>query len=444
VSCVTLAGLLSGAGAAATARADTPPYEAEPINYSAATPRDPVATLKQAIEQGKTQLSPTPGHGYLDALLRELHIAPSSQVLVFSRTSFQRDDISPAKPRALYFNDDVYVGYVPAGDMIEIASTDPTLGTVFYAIGQRAPGEVSSATPGKLTRKTDLCLQCHGASMTRDIPGLLVRSVFADARGNPIGSAGSFLSTHESPLKERWGGWYVTGSTGGQAHMGNQRWTEAEGQEPKPLPTTVPAIVKDASAFIDTKPYPTPHSDVVALMVLEHQVEAHNRATRAAHGVLRALRDEKIINDAMGEPTKPGVHSDSTLGRIKSNCEPLVEYLLFAGETKLTAPVAGSSDFAKEFSARGPRDAKGRSLRDFDLQARLFKYPCSYLIYSKSITGLPADAKAYVYRRFHEILTGKDTSDAFAHLSAADRAAIAEILRDTHAELRAAWAAAKD
>jgi hypothetical protein len=415
----------------AIAFAGVPDYEQPPIGYSSAVTNDSVAPIGAAVNRGEPVLQHESKRGYLKSLLRELKISPSSQTLVFSKTSFQRDHISPRHPRAIYFNDDTYVGYVPGGDVIEIASTDAKLGTTFYTIDQ---------TPSpKVVRQTENCLQCHGESMTRGVPGLLMRSVFSDANGLPILSAGTYTTSHESPWSERWGGWYVTGNTGGQKHMGNTISREQESAEPQPIEPaandrdTLPPDVNAAA-------YLTPHSDVVALMVLEHQVEAHNRITRAAHGTLRALRDEKIMSDALGEATKPGVHSDSTLGRIKSSCEPLVEYLLFAGEPALAAPVTGSSTFASEFSQRGPRDAHGRSLRDFDLKSRLFRYPCSYLIYSSSIDGLPDEAKDYLHRRLWEVLSGKDADNkAFAHLSSADRAAIAEILRETKPQVRATW-----
>jgi hypothetical protein len=403
------------------ARAQTPTYEMAPINYSQATPHDPVSELTGSIEKGQSKLEASAERGYLESLLKSLKIPTSSQTLVFSKTSFQRNLISPKRPRALYFNDDTYIGFIPGGEVIEIASTDPALGTIFYTLDQHS---------SKIARQTESCLQCHGASMTHDIPGLLVRSVFANSDGDPILPAGTFITTQESPFKERWGGWYLSGNTGSQSSMANTIWHEGSGQQPDAAPIAK-GDLNDLSGKIDTSAYLTPHSDLVALLVLEHQTEAHNRMTQAAYGTLRALRDEKILNDAMGEASKPGEHSESTNSRIRSSCEPLVEYLLFSGEAPLTAPVAGSSDFATEFSARGPRDAKGRSLRDFDLKSRLFRYPCSYLVYSKSFDGLPDETKAYVNRRLVEVLSGKDTSKAFAHLSPEDRAATLEILRET-------------
>ena len=419
-----------------TAAADTPDYEQPPISYSTTQPADDAAKMMQAVDRGQVTLARDGEHGYLDAVLRELKIPPSSQTLVFSKTSFQRNIISPTRPRALYFNDDTYVGYVPGGDVIEIASVDPRIGTNFYTIDQSP----AAPTP-HIVRQTESCLQCHGESMTRGIPGLLVRSVFADDRGDPILSAGTFLTTHESPLSERWGGWYVTGVTGStQPHMGNTRWSERQGQQmPEPLSAQAGITSKTLPSDVDADRYLSPHSDVVALMVLEHQVEAHNRITRAAHGTLRALRDEQIMSDALGEPIKPGVHSDSTMRRIQSSCEPLVEYLLFANEAPLPEPIAGSASFATEFAARGPRDSRGRSLRDFDLKTRLFRYPASYLICSRAADELPALAKQYLHRRLWEVLNGKDMTKPFAHLTAADRTAIAQILRETKPDLRAAW-----
>jgi len=418
-------------------RAATPIYEDPPIRYSATAPRDAISKLNGPIEKGTATLAHDEAHGYLAALLRELKIEPSSQVLVFSKTSFQRDEISPSRPRALYFNDDTYVGYIPGADMIEIASTDPTLGTTFYTVQQHR----AAARP-QFVRETDRCLQCHGESMTQNVPGLLVRSVFPDTGGQPILSAGTFLTTHESPLAERWGGWYVTGTTGdGQPHMGNRLWKEKEGAMPEPVggAGAAPGGSTGLPGAVDASAYLTPHSDVVALMVLEHQVEAHNRITRAVHGTLRALRDEQVINDALGEPAKAGVHSASTLDRVSSCGEPLVQYLLFAGEAPLKARVQGGSTFATEFAARGPRDPHGRSLRDFDLTSRLFRYPCSYLIYSDALAGLPELAKDYVYRRLWEVLSGKENGKAYAHLSANDRRAIMEILRQTKTDLATVW-----
>ncbi|HEV2293716.1 MAG TPA: hypothetical protein VGR35_07660 [Tepidisphaeraceae bacterium] len=421
-------------------------YERAPIHYSEAVPNDPIAHLKSRIERGEANLEWHDTLGYLPSLLKELDIPASSQGLVFSRTSLQRDNISPKKPRAIYYGDDAYVGYVQDGGLLELAGQDPTLGAVFYTVEQTPPDESRSgssdpAAPRKgaqIVRQTDNCLSCHGSGMTVEIPGLTLRSVFPDERGSAILAGGTKVATHATPLERRWGGWYLTGSTGVRT-MANTRFKPNKGlNDPIPLDGTGGEL-SDLSSHIDTSKYLTPHSDPVALMLMEHQVEAHNRLAYAAQATLRALHDEKVINDALGETRAPGTHNDSTMSRIRNGCEPLVEYLLFCEEAALTAPITGTSDFAKEFPRRGTRDAKGRSLRDLDLKTRLLRYPLSYLIYSPTFDGLPELAKQRVYQRLWAVLSGADTSKQFAHLSPEDRRAIVEILRETKPDLPAYW-----
>ena len=417
-------------------------YERAPIHYSTATPTDPIAQLKQRIERGEATLEWTPTYGYLPSLLKELNIPASTQGLVFSRTSLQRNKISPKKPRAIYYADDAYVGYVQDGGLLELAGQDATLGAVFYTIDQKAPdadGADKPFKPGQIVRETDNCLSCHGSGMTVEIPGLTLRSVFPDDRGTTILAGGTKVSTHASPLEKRWGGWYVTGSTGNVRTKANTLYKPNKGlEDPLPLQGTGGEL-SDLSDRIDTSKYLTPHSDPAALMVMEHQVEAHNRLTYAAQATLRALHDEKAINDALGETRPAGTHNDSTISRVNNACEPLVEYLLFSGEAKLNGPIVGPTDFVKTFSQPGPRDSKGRSLRDLDLKTRLLRYPLSYLIYAPTFDGLPDLAKQRVYRRLWDVLSGADTAKEFSHLSADDRQAIVEIMRETKSDLPAYW-----
>jgi hypothetical protein len=119
--------------------------------------------------------------------------------------------------------------------------------------------------------------------------------------------------------------------------------------------------------------------------------------------------------------------------------EAVVKYMLFQGEATLSEPIAGTSEFAKEFAARGPFDSKGRSLREFDLKSRMFRYPMSYTIYSRQFDGLATEAKERIYLRLWEVLTGADTSGDFEHISKADRQAIIEIIRDTKRNLPTYW-----
>jgi hypothetical protein len=433
---IVLAVLALVAGAHHAAAQSSEPYDHAPIRYSSSQPTDAISSLQARIDRGEVTLSHDDRRGYLDALLKELNIPVSSQTLVFSKTSFQRDKIGPTRPRALYFNDDVYVGYVRGSDMLEIAATDPKLGPVFYTLDQSKRDDEAGVIRPQIVRDTDNCMSCHGGSMTRNFPGLLLRSVRPDPDGNPILSAGSNLVTHETPLAQRWGGWYVTGSHGmNQTHLGNLLGQTRD--DPTPADPAAGMNVTDLSTRFDTANYLTAHSDIIALMVLEHQVEMHNRLARASYLTQLAVRDEQVLNDALKRES--GHRSDSTKSRIKSACEPVVQYMLFSGEAALAEALEGTTSFAADYAARGPRDSAGRSLRDLDLTRRLLKYPCSPLIYSPAFDGLPDEAKQYILYRVLEVLSGEDISSTFAHLSDADRRAILEILVETKPGLPEPW-----
>jgi hypothetical protein len=278
-------------------------------------------------------------------------------------------------------------------------------------------------------------LICHGSSISRGLPGHLVRSVHVDPEGIPILSAGTYRTDQSSPIKARWGGWYVTGTHGKQTHMGNRVTVKGEAGDADALASS--QNLTDLKAQFNTSGYLTPHSDVVALMVLEHQTGMHNCIARATLETRIALNAEQELNKALQEPATH--RFDSTGVRIRSAGDALVKYLLFAEECQLTDPIAGTTTFARDFAARGPRDKKGRSLRDLDLQTRLFKYPCSYLIYSQAFDKMPAEVKDYVLRKLYDVLTGAKQSEEFEHLSAADRKAIREILVDTKPDLPSYW-----
>lgn len=387
-------------------------YEAPPIRYSASKAEDVVAKLDPR------RLEPDDSFGYLGTLLKALDVPVSSQTLVFSKTSFQLRRISPRSPRALYFNDEVYVGWVPGGEVLEVSAVDPNLGAVFYTLD----------TKGKIQRQTDACLQCHDSrGLTLGVPGHIVRSVYASGDGTPQLSLGTFRTNHHSPLEERWGGWYVTGEHGTMRHMGNVTYPEAPD-----LPRLAErgANVTDLADRFDTFSYPAATSDIVALLVLEHQTYLQNLITRANHETRVALVQCEDINRLTGDP--PGTLTEGTRSRIRANCEPLVEGLLFSGEAPLTARVKGTSGFAETFSKRGP-------LRAFDLERRLFAVPCSYLIYSKAFDALPAPARDYVSGRMRDILLGRDSGKAWAHLSEVDKAAILKTLRETKPDFTRDW-----
>src|SRR2546423_11292186 len=228
--------------------------------------------------------------GAIQSQKEEKRCPPPKQRSRFrSKTSFQASRISPRIPRALYFNDRVAVGWVRGGDVVEIASVDPRQGVVFYTLDQER-----SASPQIVRR--DECLQCHAAGSTLGVPGFLVRSVYPNSSGMPLFHAGSFITDHRSPLSQRWGGWYVTGTHGSQTHMGNMVYEDAG----TPTPATAQGgNVTDLAGRIDTGAYLSPHSDIVALMTLEHQSRMQNLITRVSYETRMALNSQKAINEAL-------------------------------------------------------------------------------------------------------------------------------------------------
>jgi hypothetical protein len=384
------------------------PLDDPAIRYDQA-PNDPVARLEKRLEAGEVKLGYAPnGQGYLPSVLHNLGINLDSQVLVFSKTSIQQAHISPRTPRAIYFNDEVSVGFVQNGDVLELTALDPKLGIILYTL------DTSKTDKPQFTRRDD-CLKCHQGPVTLGVPGLLVSSVHPRTGGREShGSA--FMTDDRTPLDERWGGWYVTGATGDQKHYGNNP-NLVDPLEPGGPAGPDSLNVTKLDGFFDVSRYPAPTSDLVALMTLEHQTRMTNLITRVGW-------------DARINPKDP---------KLNGEIEELLSYMLFTDEAPLKAPVAGVSSFTKTFAERGPRDKQGRSLRDFDLKTRLFRYPLSYMIYSAAFDGMPEAARLRVYQRLYDILSGKDTSKTFNSLSAADRHALLEIVRETKPGLPAYW-----
>jgi hypothetical protein len=404
-------------------------FDREPILYSTTSESNSITELQGRIDAGEVALKFEDHFGYLRSVLEKLEIPESSQMLVFSKTSLQRQKIAPRTPRSIYFSDDVYVGFCQSGTKLEISAADPQLGTCFYTLDQ------DSNEPPRFVRQTESCLTCHASSGNQGVPGHVVRSVFTDSAGLPMLAEGSYRVDQTTPLEHRWGGWYVTGTHGQQTHLGNLivRTRELE----RPVENAKGQNVVDLAKHVRTDNFLTPHSDLIALMVLEHQAQAHNYLARANFLARQALYAESELNRELGEPANH--RWDSTNSRIRNAGDPLVKYFLMAEEAKLTSQIRGTSSFADEFSRRGPKDAHGRSLRDLDLQTRLFRYPCSYLIYSPSFDALPAEVRDYILQKMFAVLTERDKSKEFEHLSSADRRAILEILRETKSNLLDYW-----
>jgi hypothetical protein len=382
---------------------------------------DPIARLQKQLEAQKIKLDYAPnGWGYLPAVLKQLNINVDSQVLVFSRTSIQTSHISPRTPRAIYFNDETAVGFVQNGDVLELSASDPKQGAVFYSL------DTEKTDRPEFARRDD-CLRCHQGAPTMGIPGILVSSVhpITDAQGRDShGSA--YITDDRTSFAERWGGWYVTGTHGSEVHLGNNPELTDPLNPGRALKEGTQNVTSLEDRF-NTARYLAPTSDIVALMTLEHQTRMINLMTRIGWDARIAQREGK------------GKLDDAARDRINPEIEETVGYMLFVDEEPLKEPVQGVSTFTKTFAARGPRDPKGRSLRDFDLQKRLFRYPLSYLIYSPAFDGMPDVVQERIYRRLYDILTSQDKSKTFAGISPADRQAVLEIVRATKPNLPKYW-----
>ena len=394
------------------------PVEHPAIQYSQGTLDDPVTRLAKQLQSGIVKLeSRSDASGYLASLLEHLGIKTDSQALVFSKTSFQAPTISPSNPRAIYFSDDVAVGYVRGGEGFEVAGTDSKQGVVFYTFNIDKSGAPSLA-------RRDVCLKCHQGPATLGVPGIFVGSVFPSPLGVPQRD-GAIITDQRTTFKDRWGGWYVNAKRGEQPDRANA--VASNPAEPDVLDTDGKQNLTNLVGRFTPTGYLSTVSDIVALMTFEHQTQMTNYFTRVGWEARVMQHDVKV--------------DDPARLQLDADIEALVTYMLFADEVPLKEPIEGISTFTKSFPERGPRDSNGRSLRDFDLQKRLFRYPMSYLIYSAQFDGLPDKIRERIYQRLYDILTGHDQEAKFASLSANDRRAILEILRDTKPSLPAYWLA---
>jgi hypothetical protein len=386
------------------------------IQYSTLPATDSVSQLNLRIEQGKAHLRFDDKQGYLRSVLEALGVPIESQLAVFSKTSFQMYRISPGNPRSLYFNDSVAVGWVRGGPIVELAAEDPKQGVIFYTLDQKP------ADQPRFVRHDDTCLSCHESTAAAGVPGMLVRSVFPAASGMPLEELGGYVTDDRSPFEQRWGGWYVTGITGSMRHMGNAIVTDPANAESMLGNQTL--NLESLRGKFDTSAYLSPYSDIVALMVFEHEMRMMNLFTRAGWEVRHSMYEDRTTDS-------PEERLGITEAVLRVAANTVADYMVFAGEKPLPNEVRGTSGFEELFSAQGPRDYEGRSLRQFDLKRRLMRYPCSYMIYSPAFDGLPEDLKAAIYARLWVILSGRDKAPKYANLSLADRQAVVDILRDT-------------
>jgi hypothetical protein len=400
-------------------RPDDPVARKHPaIQYDTRPTTDPVAELNRRIAGGTAGLTFEPGVGYLRSVLDALHVPVESQMLVYSESSLQSEHITKATPRALYFNDSVAVGWVKGGDVVEVSAVDPQQGVIFYTLKQ-APAPKPRFTTSRR------CLECHEAAMSHGVPGLVIMSMLP-MTDDPNEYAVGWPVDQRTPIEDRWGGWYVTGTTAPGRHLGN---VPVYHVKKSGVRATVAPKLTSVKGALDAASYLTPYSDVAALMVFTHQTTVTNLITRMNWVTRVDEYDRKV-----GKTSAAKTASDED--PVGAAAAELVDDMLFVEEAPLAGRIQGSSGFAEKFSAAGPHDRKGRSLRDLDLDKRLQRYPCSFMIDSPAFDALPARAKNAVYGRLWDVLSGKaQDSKAYARLSPADRQAIIEILRDTKKDL---------
>ena len=417
-SALVLASVLATVAVAASPERDSRPlsesfvdWTGHPaIRYASEPASDPVEQLNQKLRSGSLELRREGAAGYLQSVLDALHVSVDTQMMVFEKDSVQAGRISVGNPRSLFFNDSVAVGWVRGG-FIELASQDPRQGVAFYVLNQSVPGPASFTRPPQVA-----CLTCHHNFASSGVPGMLVRS------------ARQFAVTHRVPFEKRWGGWYVTGQHGSLHHLGN---TDLDHLYDEPPPSGTSNWTSLAGKF-DTSGYLSEQSDIVSLTVFEHQMHMMNLLTRIGWEA-RVIEYRQTVPEAQRKAAGDDP-SDKTVSMDEAAKE-VVDYMLFVEEAPFPQPIRGATTFAERFSALGPIDRKGRSLRQLDLNRRLMRYPCSYMIYSAQFEQLPALAKTAVYRRMWTVLSGRGRDPRYARLTATDRAAIVDILRDTKPDL---------
>ncbi len=401
------------------------------IQYSTAPLDNVVEDLNRRLESGSATLTYDGRSGYLRSALAALGLPSGSQLLVYTQLSLQGRLVGPTNPRALFFSDRAMLGWVRGASLLEVAAHDRTAGVAFYTLEQQP-----AARP--LFKREFRCLGCHVTGETLGVPGLIMFS------SHPISEDVEAVD-HRSPLAERWGGWFVTGGGAALKHLGNR----------VPALASHPAGgVPSVAGLFDPDGYPALSSDVAALLTFSHQTHMVNLLTRAAW---EARVADPARTPAPGGRVEPGTapaaatdgpahladhqaaptttQAERVATMLGGVAEEVVDYMLFVGEAPLPVPVGGASTFGEWMAARGPRDRQGRSLYQLDLKNRLMRFPCSYLIYSPAFEALPPLAKAPIYRRLWQVLSGEVRDPRYRSLSLADRRAIVEILKDTKPDL---------
>lgn len=407
-------------------------YEYALISYESPAQDNPVSRMQSALVSGRVTLEYAEELGYLESLLTALDIDSSSQLLVFSPTSLQHRLISPETPRALYFNDDTYIGFVQNSSIIEVTTIDERFGLVFYTFDN------AEGTQRYFERTNQSCLVCHDSAGTMGggVPMLVALSSVYSDRNVPLESfSGTGNVVDQTPIRDRWGGWYVTGRHGLQPHLGNILLERPEDLANLDDFRVWNLETLEGAGFLDTSPYLRTTSDIVALLVLEHQITVQNQITSVkfrAPAVLKRLNMEAV----MGAQSWAELPEPAQL-MLNPMLDKLVELMVFIDAAEMISPITGSEAFAESFMARGPADEDGRSLRELDMRDRVFRYPLSYLVYTDDFDSMPGYAIDYVYQQLAAYLSGQELWEGRSPYSLEERHDALEILAATKTEFEA-------
>jgi len=382
-------------------------FRKPPHNYLTHEAKDRFAGLLKQIQSGEVKLDTSNDKTFLTSILAALDIPVSSQIMVFSASSLQSEIINPRNPRALYFNEDTYVGFVPNGK-VEVISMDPTHAAIFYIFDGLRPG---GALPN--IARSEKCFNCHAGNATRRVPGLIAESLLPMASGASLETYRRDEQGHQIPLEQRFGGWHLTGG-----HH---------------IPTThanLMGVATEAGKFdkVSAKPgemwdidrHLLPTSDILPNLLHEHQLGFENRVFHAAYVMRQLLADGR------------GSLPFSAKAEVEKLAEELARYVLFSDEAKLPREgIEGDTNFMRDF-ARNRKPAKsGLALKDFDLKSRIFKHRASYMLYTESWEKLPTVLKDRVYYKMAEGLREQNPGPIGAHIPVEEKRAIRSILKET-------------
>lgn len=404
---------ISAAPAAETKAPRVIDFRGPPHNYLDWKPKDRFAELQEKVENGSVKLDTESDKAFLTSLLQALNIPVSSQLLVFSASSLQSEIINPRNPRALYFNEDTYLGWVPGG-LVEIIAEDPDMGPMFYVFDRLRPG---GAVP-RVTRSTK-CMNCHAGNATRRLPGLVAESLLVSRAGSSLETYRRDVQGHQIPLETRFGGWHLTGQHNLSSTKANIMGIPNAGKN-----QIVPV---EPGQYSDLSLHLLPTSDILPHLVNEHQMGFENRLVYAIYTVRQLKSDDK------------GMLGAAAKAEIDERAQEMARYIMFADEAKFPAKgMVGDETYAKDFLRDCKLSKTGLSLKDLDLKTRMFKHRCSYMLYSDTWKAAPKELKERVY--YHMALYLREQPDSqHAHIPPAERLAIRTILKDTMTDLPSWW-----